>query len=296
MISVVGHLTVDEIEFPGKGFFTFMGGVACYASLGARLAGAEVRVYSVVSPDYPEEYLGLLRDAGVDISGVKRVEGAETTRFRLSYEGEERVLRLLSRAPTMSLEGVGGEAVYLGPVAWELELDEVEALSERHGRVALDPQGLLRVADAQGIIRLRRIDVSRVKGLWMLRLARGEAEVLTGLSDPSSACRALLDAGVGLVVLSMGGRGALVATRGGAFKVPAYRVEAVDPTGAGDVLGGAMLAEYLRSGDLEWAAAFGSAAASIAVEGYGPSPLTSADAVDEAIRRAEKVLEGVERL
>ena len=296
MIAVIGHLTIDEVELPSGKSFEFMGGVACYASLGARLTGADVRVHSVIGGDFPRKYVDLLINAGVDVSGIRREEKARTTRFRLSYEGEERILRLLAHAPRIDLKDVDGDAVYLGPVAWEIAPEDVEELVEKCGKIALDPQGLLRRVGEGSVIKLRRIDLRHLRNVWILRLTFKEAEVLTGADDPFSASKALLNAGVKIVVLSMGARGALVRCREKSFIVPAYEVEAVDLTGAGDVLGGAMLAEYMRSGELEWAAAFGSAAASVVVEGYGPIPLTSRRAVDEVRRRAEELLKRIKEV
>ena len=80
------------------------------------------------------------------------------------------------------------------------------------------------------------------------------------------------------------------------FLIPIYETKAVDPTGAGDVFGGAFLAEFLRSGEIDWASAVGSAAASIAVEGHGFLPLLSKDFRREVYRRAELIHERVRRI
>ena len=45
----------------------------------------------------------------------------------------------------------------------------------------------------------------------------------------------------------------------------------VDPTGAGDVFMGGFLTEYLRQKESTWCACVGSAAASVVVEGLGPT-------------------------
>jgi sugar/nucleoside kinase (ribokinase family) len=52
--------------------------------------------------------------------------------------------------------------------------------------------------------------------------------------------------------------------------VPAYKTNAVDPTGAGDVYGGAFVVEYLRTHDYVESALFASAASSLMVEQVGP--------------------------
>lgn len=292
---VAGHLTIDEIEAPGKGLHISMGGAACYASLGARLTGINVKILSKIGGDFPENYLELLKRAGIDLDQVKRIDSSKTTRFKLTYIDEERMLKILARAPTIELRELSGEPVYLGPVAWEIRLEDVRKVAEAGNIVALDPQGVLREADADGTIRLKQIDAMALRGIHVLRLASREAEILTGSENFFEAAGRLLEVGVEVVVLSMGSKGVLVASSARRFRVPAYPVEAVDPTGAGDVLGGCFFAEYLRSGELEWSASLASAAASLAVEAQGPEHLVSVSG-KELRRRAEVLLEQVERL
>ncbi len=79
-----------------------------------------------------------------------------------------------------------------------------------------------------------------------------ETEMLTGRSaqtaaEAESAARELLGRGPGTVILTLGERGALVVTRDRTEHVPAVKVDAVDPTGAGDAFIGS-LAVYLGEG------------------------------------------------
>lgn len=60
-----------------------------------------------------------------------------------------------------------------------------------------------------------------------------EAEQLSGLADVESAAREL-GRFVPTVVVKLGADGAIAANNGAAIRVPGYRVEAVDTTGAGD--------------------------------------------------------------
>ena len=85
-----------------------------------------------------------------------------------------------------------------------------------------------------------------------------ETELLTGLpvstaADAELAACALLDRGPKIVILTLGERGVLVVDRESAVHVEALRVDAVDPTGAGDAFIGS-LAVFLGEG-LELAAA-----------------------------------------
>jgi len=76
---------------------------------------------------------------------------------------------------------------------------------------------------------------------------RTECEVAVGSGDPPEAARRLLDRGVELAIVKMGGEGVMVATSEGSTVVPPYFVEVVCGLGAGDAFGG-MLVHGLLSG------------------------------------------------
>ena len=76
---------------------------------------------------------------------------------------------------------------------------------------------------------------------------RTECEVAVGSGDPPEAARRLLDRGVQLAIVKMGGEGVMVATAQGTTIVPPHYVEVVCGLGAGDAFGG-MLVHGLLSG------------------------------------------------
>ena len=101
-----------------------------------------------------------------------------------------------------------------------------------------------------------------------------ETELLTGLpvgtlAEAEAAARQLLARGPKSVIVTMGERGALCVDVGGAQHVPPHRVEAVDPTGAGDAFIGA-LAVFLGEGlDLATAARQANVVAAMSVTRIG---------------------------
>ncbi len=291
-ITIAGHLTIDEIVRGGKST-RLMGGVTCYAALAARRLGSKVKIVSRVGGDFPGEYLEILRKAGVDISGVVVEPASRSTFFQLNYLNGERFLKLMSRAKDLSLKMLEGDAVYLGPVAWEISLNDIREVAERCGLTVLDPQGLLRLRGEDGSIMLRKIDL-HVPSLWALRISREEAEVLAAGKEPGQILKNLTRIGARNVILTLGKKGAIISHGSNRIKVPSFEAVEVDSTGAGDVFGGAFLAEYVRSRDIGWAAAMGSAMASILVEGPGFYPLLADDIPETARRRAEVIYDSIE--
>lgn len=101
-----------------------------------------------------------------------------------------------------------------------------------------------------------------------------EIEQLTGrqaatLPEMENAARELLGRGPRAIVMTIGDRGALLVDAEGAYHVPAVKVEAVDPTGAGDAFIGS-LAVFIAEGlDLREATRRAVAVASLSVTRIG---------------------------
>lgn len=125
---------------------------------------------------------------------------------------------------------------------------------------------------------LRALDLS---GLYALVLNETEASEWTGGDlTPEAAASALVEKGVAVVILTLGAKGLVWRTADGqSGSVPAFKVEAVDTTGAGDTLAGyavGALEAYAETGTtaalvegLRTAAA--AAALSVMKEGAVPS-------------------------
>lgn len=74
-----------------------------------------------------------------------------------------------------------------------------------------------------------------------------EGAALTGEDDPLAASEHILRKGVGLSLITMGSRGLVVANRATRLRMPAFKVEAVDPTGTGDAFCAGVMGAVLNS-------------------------------------------------
>ena len=104
-----------------------------------------------------------------------------------------------------------------------------------------------------------------------------ETELLTGIkvSNPADAATAagrLMAKGVETVIITLGRRGAFVATKEGRQLVPGFKVKPVDTTAAGDVFNGALAAALDENKPLLEAVRFANAAAAISVTRLGAQP------------------------
>lgn len=114
---------------------------------------------------------------------------------------------------------------------------------------------------------------------------RRECEVAVGASDPDAAADALLERGVELAVVKLGGDGVLAASAEGRTLVPPVAVEVVCALGAGDGFGGALCHGLLSGWSAVEAVRFANAAGAIVA-----SRLLCADAMPTAAE-VEAVLE-----
>ena len=100
-----------------------------------------------------------------------------------------------------------------------------------------------------------------------------EAALLAGTPEPEAAAAVLLKRGVGGVIVTLGEAGVLVAPAGGPMRrAPAFAVEAVDTTGAGDAFVGGLAAALARGEPLEAAVVYAQAVAAISVTRVGAQP------------------------
>lgn len=275
-LVTVGHFAIDLIASSTAVVSSqSLGGPPTYVSLAARKLGARVSVISKVGEDFPNEYLTSLNANEVDLSGLKRVKGASTTKFILKYRGDERHLQLHSRAPPISVrdlpKSLRTRIIHVTPIANELSLAVVDDLRARTGTLSLDPQGFLRRVDQNGNVCLKRWRGKQVLELVdVYKSSIGEIRMVTGLTNLKLAMKKIQDYGVSIVVVTKGMEGSTLLHEGVFYDIPVCKPRIVrDLTGAGDAYIGAFLAEFVNRKTLYWCSCVGSAAASFVVEGVG---------------------------
>jgi sugar/nucleoside kinase (ribokinase family) len=104
---------------------------------------------------------------------------------------------------------------------------------------------------------------------------------LSGEDELVAGCRALIGRGVGCVVATRGGEGAVIVDGDGSEEVPAFEVEVVDTTGCGDAFSAGFLRGLSLGRSRRDAAVLGCAAAALVAQGlgsdYGDFDLAGAD-------------------
>lgn len=105
-------------------------------------------------------------------------------------------------------------------------------------------------SETEGLSQIR----SLLEFAELVKISEEEAFLLTGITDPETAARSLLNLYSGkegrmkLVVVTCGAAGCLWVRKNDNGAVAGFPVKVVDTTGAGDAFWGAFLAEFCRTG------------------------------------------------
>ncbi|MBQ7032662.1 MAG: carbohydrate kinase [Clostridia bacterium] len=81
----------------------------------------------------------------------------------------------------------------------------------------------------------------------VVKISEEETALITGHADPVEAAGGLICKGAAVALVTMGGEGAIVATKEGTMHIPAMGGKPVDTTGAGDAFMGGFLFKLAKS-------------------------------------------------
>jgi len=236
-------------------FLMDSGGCAANTSTTLARLGVKARVAGKVGDDnYGFFIMQDLARKGVETSGVStsRRYGTSKTMILPVIGEDRRFIHTFGAnadfsAADIDRESLAGASVfYVGGymVLPDLLQDDLAALfqlARSHGvRTALD------VVVPAGGASVSMHDLERVLPLVDVFMPNDqEAQRLTGEGDPRRQAEALLRAGCETVVITMGGRGALLMDRAQIIEAPAFSVALVDSSGAGDAFAGGFIAGML---------------------------------------------------
>lgn len=239
-------------------------GTACVAA--ARL-GARVGYVGTVGDDLVGELkTRFMSDHGVDLSRIVHVEGPESQVVGVYVHEQtgERVFSALKRFRTTHLPVEALDRSYIASAQF-LHLDgfyhdcAVQAaqwVHEAGGRVCMDCRRTEeRTVPTETLELLSHVDI--------LVCGSGFCHALTGEENIWAAGPAAFAFGPQIVVETQGEAGSFSFSGDQSFHTPAFEVEVLDTTGAGDVFHGAYLVGLLHGWDLQLTSQFSTAASAL---------------------------------
>ncbi|QIW25112.1 ribokinase [Sulfolobus sp. S-194] len=248
MITVVGSYNVDFIlkveEFPNEGETVFAkeiyinhGGKGSNQAVSASRLKAKVRIIAAIGNDeFGKNAIRFWEDEGIDTAYVKIKNSVTGSAYIIVNSRGENMIVVNRGANALLNEEDIDNALSGDILLTQLEIDErvvKKALKEFNGIRILNP--------APAILK----DFSILDYVDILTPNEIEFKELTNSDDIESGIQLLLKKVKKAVIITLGERGALIATKHEKILVPTIKVNPVDTTGAGDVFN-ATLAVYLE--------------------------------------------------
>ena len=243
-----------------------------------------------------------IRDAfradGMDLTGISIVPGARSsmTWIPIDATGERSIYMFPNITGTLTPAQVSSQ---FGPLIRSARHFHSEA-----SQLPLAPiDAAIRIAHDAGVHVLFDLDVApsffaqmglgsqsellaSLRSVDVLKPCKAAARELTGENNFEAMARRLLDLGPKLVALTMGSEGSILATRDEIIVVPAFAVQVVDTTGAGDAYMGGLSYGLLQGWSLREIGRFANACAALCCTKLGARACATRGVVRAFLDRA----------
>ncbi|MCY4466964.1 MAG: PfkB family carbohydrate kinase [Chloroflexi bacterium] len=235
-----------------------LGGLASIALIAAARLGATAKLITRIGDDDAGDYIrGALIDEGIDVSQLLVEAGGESHVSVIVVDEPSGDRSIMTRLPTgkplqaqeLQREDIGAARALFVDNINEATLQAAKWAREAGLHVLLDPSRPY----AEIVPLLEHVTVPIVPEAWARAWMPGQ--------PVSAVAERLCQQGAEVAVVTLGERGAVASWSGQTRAFPAFAVDVVDTTGAGDAYHGAFLYALLQGWDVprmaEFAAAVG---------------------------------------
>ncbi|WP_026708514.1 PfkB family carbohydrate kinase [Flavobacterium frigidarium] len=290
-LLIVGTVAFDAIETPFGKTDKILGGAGTYIGLSASFFNLQSAIVSVVGDDFPQEYLDLLTERNIDISGLEVVKGGRTFFWSGRYHNDlnsrdtlDTQLNVLADfQPKVPENYKDADVVMLGNLHPLVQSSVIDQMTTKPKLIVLDTMNFwMDCALPELLDVMKRVDVITIND--------EEARQLSGEYSLVKAAAKIQTMGPKYVVIKKGEHGALLFQDQQIFFAPALPLEEVfDPTGAGDTFAGGFAGFITQSENISFenmknAIIYGSNLASFCVEKFGTERMVALDKEDVVSR------------
>lgn len=279
-LLAIGSVAFDAIETPFGKTDKIIGGAGTFISLSSSYFKTPVNLVAVVGEDFPQEYIELLQNKGIDTTGLQIKQGEKSFfwagRYHNNMNSRDTLLTELNVLadfdPIVPAEYQDCEYLMLGNLTPAVQKTVIERLANRPKLIVMDTMNFwmdIAMDDLKAVLQM--IDV--------LCINDEEARQLSGEYSLRVAAKKILGMGPKTLIIKKGEHGALLFQGDKLFFCPALPLEEVfDPTGAGDTFVGGFIGYLAKTDDISFenmkrAIVYGSAMASFCVEKFGTERL-----------------------
>lgn len=297
-LVIVGTVAFDAIETPFGKTDKILGGAGTFIGLSASNFIIDSSIVSIVGGDFPQEYLDLLSERNIDVSGIEIVEDGKTFFWSGKYHNDMNSrdtlvteLNVLEHFnPVVPDDYKDSEVVMLGNLHPSVQMGVLEQMTTKPKLVVLDTMNFWMDCALKELHEV-------IKHIDVITINDEEARQLTGEYSLVVAARKIHDMGPKYVVVKKGEHGALLFNQDNVFYAPALPLEEVfDPTGAGDTFAGGFTGFLAKTEDYSFenmkkAVIYGSTLASFCVEKFGTERMVnlSHEEVQKRLRQFQQL-------
>ena len=277
VVPSAGELRLVDDIYPDTG--------GCAANTGVCLVrwGVKAGLIGKVGDDVFGEFI--IRDLaskGLNVSGIRRSEAIGTSKTMIiPVIGEDRrFIHTLGANADLRYEDVDlgliarAKVLYVGGYLVLPELDQTSLVKILRHAKSCGLQTVLDVVVPTGRGQ-RKVATDLAEALPYVDVFLpndDEGRLLTGEEDPVAQARCFLSYGCPNVVITMGEDGAVAANEDEMVRAPAFQVDVVDPTGAGDAFDAGYIMGLLKGWTLRETLTFASAMGASACTKLGTTP------------------------
>lgn len=289
-ITIIGSINLDrtirvkQMPKPGetmhtKEIFSAGGGKGANQAVAAKRSEAETNFIGAIGNDEAGDMMReLLSEEGIELAGVQTLEKQATGQAYIIVDdqGENSIMIHSGANNAFTPQQVQEHADLIK--ASDFVIAQFESTLES----TVEAFTIAREAGVKTILNpapaLENVPEELLKVTDMIIPNETETEILTGIkvTDEASlkaAAEHLHQLGIEAVIITIGSKGAFYDVQGRNGIVPAFNVNAVDTTAAGDTFIGAMSSVLAKDfSNLEQAIEYGNKASSLTVQRFGAQP------------------------
>lgn len=260
------------------------GAPAIFIDAVARLGHESGIIGGVGKDDFGTCILNRLEGDGVDTSAIRESDGVATGVAFVTYfsDGSRKFIYHMENSAAGQIDvddvreeyfdgssalHISGSTLSMGEKMKEACYTAVEMAEDKNMFVSLDPNIRVELGEIE---ESRKIIGPVLEASDIVTPSDEELQAITGRKDKRRAVGKLLDGGAEIVALKRGNNGCELYTGDDSAEIPAFSVEEVDPTGAGDAFSAAITVGYLEDMPLRKLGLFANAVGGRAVTVRGP--------------------------
>jgi len=273
----------------GDSFGMFLGGKGANQAIAASRAGASVTMVGRLGNDlFGDQFLEKFSEEGIKTDFVihDTENGTGVGMPLIDASGDNSIVIIPQANMALTVENIDkAESVIADSDVLVLQCEVPMEANKRAAEIAnkndtlviLNPAPACEIPDA--ILSL----------MDLLTPNETETEILTGMPTHSNeqaieAAHNLLSKGIETVILTLGSRGSFLLTEKMGKRIPAYSVDVIDTTAAGDAYSGALAASLAQGTHIEEAVKIANAAGALAATKLGAEPsLPTKKAIDQLL-------------